>query len=188
MSTSAHELTVAIRALGADEVAPPQLQAAIYDELLAIARAELARHRRGNTLDTRGLVHEAYFRLFGGEDRHYANRKHFYATAAQAMRQVVIDYARARLAGCRGGGAEHVSLEALEGQPLPVDSQAEELVRLDAAMTRLGQLDPRLAQIVELRFFGGLEVTEVAEILGISPATIKRDTRAARAFLDRELA
>lgn len=160
----------------------------VYDEMLRIARAELARHRRGVTLDTRALVHEAYFKLFGDDARVYASRKHFYATAAQAMRQVVIDYARARVAERRGGGVEHVPIEALEGQPLPVDAQAEELVLLDAALGKLGGLDARLAQVVELRFFTGLEVTEIAELLGVSEATIKRDTRAARAFLQKELA
>lgn len=159
----------------------------VYEELLRIARAELSRHRRGATLDTRSLVHEAWFKLTAGE-REYFDRKHFYATAAQAMRQVVIDYARARLAERRGGGAEHVPIEALEGQPLPVDAQAEELVRLDAALGKLVHLDARLAQVVELRFFSGLEVTEIAGLLGVSEATIKRDTRAARAFLQKELA
>jgi RNA polymerase sigma factor (TIGR02999 family) len=160
----------------------------VYGELLKIARAELARHRRGATLDTRALVHEAYLKLFGDVARVYANRKHFYATAAQAMRQVVIDYARSRLAERRGAGAEHIALEALEGQPLPVDAQAEQLVQMDAALSRLAQLDPRLVQVVELRFFSGLEVVEIAELLGVSEATIKRDTRAARAFLQKELA
>jgi RNA polymerase sigma factor (TIGR02999 family) len=188
MSTSPPDLTAAFAALGqhgADEGAVLSL---VYEELLRIARAELARHRRGNTLDTRGLVHEAYLKLFGGDARAWANRKHFYATAAQAMRQVVIDYARARLAERRGGGAEHVALDALEGQPLPIDAQAEELVRIDAALGKLAALDPRLVQVVELRFFSGLEVEEIAELLGVSTATIKRDTRAARAFLEKELA
>ena len=188
MSTASHELTAAFVALGSGAAPSPEVLGQVYEELLRIARAELARHRRGNTLDTRGLVHEAYFKLFGGDARVYANRKHFYATAAQAMRQVVIDYARARLAERRGGGAEHVSLDVLEGQPLPLDSQAEELVQLDAALGRLGALDPRLVQVIELRFFSGLEVTEIAELLGVSEATIKRDTRAARAFLEKELA
>jgi RNA polymerase sigma factor (TIGR02999 family) len=188
MSSPASELTAAFLALGTDPAPRAGVLNLVYDELLRIARAELARHRRGNTLDTRGLVHEAYFKLFGDDQRVYSNRKHFYATAAQAMRQVVIDYARARQAERRGGGAEHVPLEALEGQPLPVDSQAEELVQLDAALGKLGTLDPRLVQVVELRFFSGLEVTEIADLLGVSEATIKRDTRAARAFLEKELA
>jgi RNA polymerase sigma factor (TIGR02999 family) len=182
------ELTAAFAALGGAGEPDAAALDQIYSELLKIARAELGRHRRGNTLDTRGLVHEAYFKLFGGAARDFANRKHFYATAAQAMRQVVIDYARARLAERRGGGAEHIALEALEGQPLPVDAQAEQLVQVDAALSKLAALDPRLVQVVELRFFSGLEVEEIAELLGVSSATIKRDTRAARAFLANELA
>jgi RNA polymerase sigma factor (TIGR02999 family) len=187
-STPGHELTAVFAALSGDGVPSESALQQVYGELLKIARAELARHRRGNTLDTRGLVHEAYFKLFGGDARVYANRKHFFATAAQAMRQVVIDYARARLADRRGGGAEHVALDALEGQPLPIDAQAEELVQIDAALSKLQALDPRLVQVVELRFFSGLEVVEIAELLGVSEATVKRDTRAARAFLEKELA
>lgn len=182
------ELTAAFAALAGEGAPSAAALDQIYAELLKIARAELGRHRRGNTLDTRSLVHEAYFKLFGGAGRDFANRKHFYATAAQAMRQVVIDYARARLAERRGGGAEHVALDALEGQPLPVDAQAEQLVQVDAALSKLAALDARLVQVVELRFFSGLEVEEIAELLGVSTATIKRDTRAARAFLARELA
>lgn len=160
---------------------------ALYADLMLIARAELARHRRGQTLDTRGLVHEAYFKLAGANAGRYVDRKHFFATAARAMRQVVIDYARSRLADCRGAGAEHVPLEALEAQPLAIEAQAEQLVQVDDALRRLAQLEPRLVQVIELRFFSGLEVEEIAELLGISTATVKRDTRAARAFLESEL-
>lgn len=188
MSNPPREPAASFLALSSGEAPAGAALSQLYDELVCIARAELARHRRGNTLDTRGLVHEAYVKLFGGDARVYANRKHFYATAAQAMRQVVIDYARARMAERRGAGAEHVSLEALEGQPLPLDSQAEELVLLDTALGRLGALDPRLVTVIELRFFSGLEVAEIADLLGVSEATIKRDTRAARAFLEKELA
>jgi RNA polymerase sigma factor (TIGR02999 family) len=188
MSLPSAPVTAAFAALAGEGAPSEEALRLVYAELLKIARAELARHRRGNTLDTRGLVHEAWFKLCGGGAREFANRKHFYATAAQAMRQVVIDYARARLAERRGGGAEHLPLEALEGQPLPVDAQAEQLVQVDAALGRLARLDPRLVQVVELRFFSGLEVEEIAELLGVSTATVKRDTRAARAFLERELA
>jgi RNA polymerase sigma factor (TIGR02999 family) len=161
--------------------------ALIYDDLLRIARAELARHRRGNTLDTRALVNEAYLKLFGGTGLAYENRVHFYATAARAMRQVVIDYARARLAECRGGGAEHVDLDALDGKQLPIDAQAEHLLAIDKALEKLATLDERLVKVVELRFFAGLGVKDIAEILGVSEPTVKRDTRAAKAFLHREL-
>lgn len=160
----------------------------VYNELIKIARAELAKHRRGGTLDTRALVNEAYLKLFGGLPRSYENRKHFYATAAVAMRQVVVDYARHRLAERRGSGAEHTSLDALEGGPIAIDTEAERLVQIDGALTKLAKLDERLVQVVEMRFFSGLEISEIAELLGVSESTIKRDTRAARAFLEKELA
>lgn len=161
--------------------------AMVYEDLLRIARAELARHRRGATLETRVLVNEAYLKLFNRSGLDYHNRVHFYATAARAMRQVVIDHARARLAERRGGGAEHIDLDGIEGGALPVDSQAEQLLAMDAALDRLAALDERLVKVVELRFFAGLEVAEIAELLGVSEPTVKRDTRAAKAFLHREL-
>lgn len=171
-----------------DEPGRERFLSLVYDELVRIARSELNRHRRGNTLDTRALVNEAYLKLFDRTDLDYANRTHFYATAAKAMRQVVIDYARARLAERRGGGAEHVDLDALEGQPLPIDVQAEQLLAVDRALEKLSQLDERLVKVVELRFFAGMEVKDIADLLGVSEPTIKRDTRAAKAFLHRELA
>lgn len=170
---------------------PGQNKAAIdsvYADLLVIARAELAKHRRGQTLNTRALVNEAYLKLFsGGANIDFESRKHFFATAAQAMRQVVIDYARARLTGRRGAGAEHIALDAFDGLAIPVDAQAEQLIAVDNAMQKLSLLDERLVRVVELRFFAGLEVADIAELLGVSEPTIKRDTRAAKAFLQNEL-
>ena len=161
---------------------------AVYEDLLVIARAELARHRRGQTLNTRALVNEAYLKLFSANaEVDFDSRKHFFATAAQAMRQVVIDYARSRMTDRRGAGAEHIALDDLNGLALPVDAQADQLVAMDAAMQKLSLLDERLVSVVELRFFAGLEVTAIAELLGVSEPTVKRDTRAAKAFLQREL-
>ena len=161
---------------------------AVYDDLLVIARAELARHRRGQTLNTRALVNEAYLKLFSATaEVDFESRKHFFATAAQAMRQVVIDYARSRMTDRRGAGAEHIALDDLNGLALPVDAQADQLVAIDAAMQKLSLLDERLVRVVELRFFAGLDVTAIAELLGVSEPTVKRDTRAAKAFLQREL-
>lgn len=165
-----------------------RLLALVYDDMLRIARAQLNRHRRGNTLDTRALVNEAYLKLFDGTGLDYANRTHFYATVARAMRQVVIDYARSRLTERRGGDVERVDLDALESHALPVDAQAEQLIAIDAALHKLAHLDERLVKVLELRFFAGLEVSEIAALLGLSEPTIKRDTRAAKAFLQRELA
>jgi RNA polymerase sigma factor (TIGR02999 family) len=178
------------RALAADSDPVRQARAleVVYADLQRIARAELNRHRRGATLNTGALVHEAYLKLFAGSALSFENRKHFFATAARAMRQVVIDHARARLADRRGAGAEHVPVDALAGGPLAVDDGAAQLIDIDRAVERLAALDERLAQVVELRFFGGLEVAEIAELLGVSEPTVKRDTRAARAFLQKELA
>lgn len=166
----------------------PAGHGALYVELVKIARSELARHKRGATLDTRSLVHETWIKLCHDNPAFFADRKRFYATAAQAMRHVVIDYARARQAQRRGSGAEVLSLDAIGVQPIELDAQVEQLVQIDIALQRLSQADPRLVQIVELRFFSGLGVTEIAELLGISEPTVKRDTRMAKAFLEKELA
>lgn len=170
---------------------PPMAPAehdALYAELVKIARSELARHQRRGTLDTRSLVHETWIKLHNADPSSYANRKHFYATAAHAMRHVVIDYARARQAQRRGSGTELLSLDLMENQPMALDAQVEQLVQMDAALERLAQADPRLVQVVELRYFSGLEVREIAELLGVSEPTVKRDTRVAKAFLEKELA
>lgn len=187
MTEEPADLTRAIAASAGDRAAREEALRLAWDDLMRIARAELARHRRGETLNTRALVNEVYLKLFEGSGGAFESRTHFFATAARAMRQVVIDYARARLADRRGGGAEHVSLDALEGAPLPIDEQAEQLVGMDRALQKLATLDPRLVQVVELRFFAGLEVKDIAELLGVSEPTIKRDTRAAKAFLHKEL-
>ena len=186
---SAHEaITQALARAADDPHARDRAFALVYDDLLRIARAELSRHRRGQTLNTRALVHETYLKLFGELGADFANRKHFFATAAKAMRHVVIDYARSRLAERRGAGAEHLPLDEFHAAALPIDAEAEQLLALHAALERLAGLDPRAAQVMELRFFSGLEVTEIAQLLEVSEPTVKRDTRAAKAFLQRELA
>ncbi len=186
MDETAHAITRAL-ADASDRAGQERFLALVHDELIRIARAELQRHRRGNTLNTRALVNEAYLKLFNHQTLDFENRAHFYASAARAMRQVVIDYARARLAERRGGQAEHVSLDALEGQAIPIDAQAEQLLAIDRALEKLSHLDQRLVKIVELRFFAGLGVPEIATLLGVSEPTIKRDTRAAKAFMHQEL-
>ena len=158
----------------------------VYNELMRIARSELNRHRRSQTLDTRALVNEAYLKLFS-QELDFENRCHFYASAARAMRQIVVDYARARLTERRGRGYERVPLESLEGQPLAVDAQAEQLLAIDKALDRLSNMDERLVRIVELRFFAGLGVPEIADLLGVSEPTVKRDTRLAKAFMHQTL-
>ncbi len=159
-----------------------------YAELVRIARAELARHQRRGTIDTRVLVHEAWLRLQGTDAAAFANRRHFYASAAKAMRHVVIDYARKRQAQRRNSGGEAIPLDLMIEQPIALDAQIERLVQMDLALEKLAEADPRLVQIIELRFFTGLDVTEVAEMLGVSEPTIKRGTRVAKAFLEKEMA
>ena len=155
----------------------------VYAELRRLAAAYLRRERPGQTLQPTALVNEAYVRLVGQHPR-FQNRAHFCAIAANAMRQILVERARARHAQKRGGGAARVTLdEGLVRSPEPtVDLQA-----LDEALTRLTALDPQQARIVELRFFGGLTVEETAEALAISPATVKRHWSVARAWLAREL-
>jgi RNA polymerase sigma factor (TIGR02999 family) len=160
---------------------------AVYDELRIVARAQLGRLRPGDTLNTTALVHEAYLKLAGRAERSFADRKHFFTVAALAMRQIVVDYARRQMARKRGGGVADASLDALNGAPLQVEAQAASIVAIDDALARLSDVDARLARVVELRFFAGLSVEESAHVLDVSAATIKRDTRAARAFLAREI-
>jgi len=155
----------------------------VHAELLKIARRELGKHRVGATLETRALVNEAYLKLFDRTNPAFANRAHLLAVGAQAMRQIIIDYARAHLAQRRGGGAQKINFDDLATGSLAIQDQALELVHVNDAMKKLGELDPRLEQVVELRFFAGLDVDEVAEVLGLSAPTIKRDTRTALAFL-----
>jgi RNA polymerase sigma factor (TIGR02999 family) len=184
---SAQSLTGQFAAAAEDDRSRAALLDKVYADLLKLARSELSRHRRGETLNTRALVNEAYLKLFGASAGPYSNRQHFFGAAGRAMRQVIVDYARSRLAERRGCGAEHVSIDHLDAQALPIDSQAECLVAIDAGLSKLSELDPRLAQIVELRFFAGMEVDELAELLGVSVPTIVRETRTAKAFLQKEL-
>jgi RNA polymerase sigma factor (TIGR02999 family) len=170
-----------------DAGARSELMQRIYQDLMRIARAELSRHQRGETLNTRALVNEAYLKLFAGQGGEYASSHHFFATAAKAMRQVVIDYARMRVAERRGAGAQHIGLDDLEAESIPVDAQAERLVAIDIALSKLADLDERLAQVMEMRFFAGMEVEDVAKALQVSVPTVVRDTRTAKAFLQREL-
>jgi len=160
-----------------------------YRELRRIARAHRRHRSAGETLCTTALVHEAWLKLVRNRDTPFADRRHFLAVASRAMRQVIVDYARRRVAEKRGGGAFRLPLDALTGTPQEPDPerQAVALLALDAALDRLDRLDPRLARVVELRFFAELPVQEVARILDVSTATVKRDTRLARAFLGREL-
>lgn len=164
-----------------------QLLPLIYDELRQMAARYLGRERRGHTLQATALVHEAYFRLVDQRAVQWRDRSHFFAIAAQAMRRILVDHARARQASKRGAGFARVTID--DGAVLGDDSALppEELLAIDEALTELAALDPQQGRIVELRFFGGFTVEETAEVLGISPATVKREWATARAWLHRRL-
>lgn len=173
-----------------DANAHEALLSAVYDDLRAAAARQVRRERDGHTLSATALVHEAYLRLVDGTMVAYADRTHFYAVAAQAMRRVLVDWARARGAAKRGGRQQPVSLDALSeaGIALPAEDRAEALLALDEALARLEALDPRKARVVECRYMAGLTLEETAAALGVSPTTVKTDWALARAWLHRELA
>jgi len=152
----------------------------VYDELHAMAHRRLSFRQRDAVLDTTALVHEAYLKLFDRSQLDWRDRKHFFSVAAIAMRQIVVDEARRRTAQKRGGDRRRVELDSTH---LAMAEQAEDIVSLNDALLRLSRLDERLTRIVELRFFGGLSVEEVAEVLEVSDRTVKRDWRKARALL-----
>ncbi len=156
----------------------------VYQELHSMAHRELAREDGPRTLDTTGLVHEAYLKLVDTRAVPVSNRRHFFGAAARAMRQVLIDAARRRKRAKRGDGLPPLPLDEAV---IEVDAYAAELVELDEALTRLAVEHPRPARVVECRFFGGLSVEETAELLESSTRTIKRDWILARAWLAREL-
>ena len=165
-----------------DQEALDRLVPLIYEDLRRLAHRQLDREGGGHTLQTTALIHEAYLKLAGpGGAQAASNRAHFMAIAARAMRQVLVDYARRRKAAKRGGGVIYATLgDAAE----PVDASADDLLALSDA---LDQLDPRQRQVIECRFFGGMEEKEIAEALGVSERTVRRDWVKARAWLHRAL-
>ena len=160
-----------------------QLYPLVYDELHRLARRYMSRERKGHTLQTTALINEAYVRLVG-QKVNWANRSHFFAISAQIMRRILIDHARRHAYAKRGGGAQQVSLE--EAATITPDQSAE-LIRLDEALTSLAEMDPRRSQVVELRYFGGLNNEEIAGVLNVSENTVTRDWNMARAWLYQEL-
>lgn len=168
-----------------DKEALQALLPLVYGELRRIARRRLQAERPHHTLQSTDLVHEAYLRLVKSPPQEAQNRLHFLAIASQLMREILVDYGRRRRAGKRGGGCKITLNEALASTPNP-NSEIDVLV-LDEALTSLSKLDAQQAKVVELRFFGGLSIEESSEVLGISPATVKRDWVTARAWLKREM-
>lgn len=169
---------------GGDREAMDLLLPLVYEEMRGIARRQMRGERRDHTLDTTGLVHEAYLKLVDQDRVTWKNRAHFFAIAAQAMRRILINHANARRAEKRGGGAR---LSTFEDDLVPREHRAEELIELDEALERLKSLNERQSKIVELRFFGGLTQEEIAEVLRVSVPTVRRDWRLAKAWLSREL-
>jgi RNA polymerase sigma factor (TIGR02999 family) len=167
-----------------DQEAGSRLFTAAYQELRRLAAWHLQQERPGHTLQATALVHELYLKLFAGQPVEWQNRAHFFAVAAQQIRRLLIDHARAHLAQKREGGRVRVSLTDAEGLAAPWE---EDLAALDEALSRLETLDPRAARVIELRFFAGLTEKEAAEVAGISVATLKRDWDFGRAWLLNEL-
>jgi RNA polymerase sigma-70 factor (ECF subfamily) len=168
---------------GGDQCALEKLTPIVYHELHRLAGLHMRRERTGHSVQTTALVNEAYVRLVDYKQMQWENRAHFFAVSSQLMRRILVEHAR-RHNLKRGGGVPHISLE--EAAIVDHDRDSD-LVALDDAMNQLGRIDPRKVQVVEMRFFGGLSVEETAEVLKISTVTVKRDWRAARAWLHREL-
>ncbi|MFH1746614.1 MAG: sigma-70 family RNA polymerase sigma factor [Planctomycetota bacterium] len=172
------------RASDGDDSAVNRLLPLVYDELRALAESYLQQERPDHTLQATALVHEAYLRLVRQEEVQWRSRAHFFAVSAQAIRRILVDHARGHKRLKRGGDWERVRLEQEE---LWLSQTSVDVLALDEALEKLGQLHPRQAQIVELRFFGGMSLKEVARYLDISPRTVDGDWSMARAWLRREL-
>jgi RNA polymerase sigma factor (TIGR02999 family) len=184
MGSATSNITVLLRAWASgDTSALERLTPFVYDELRRIARRYM-RQREPQTLQTTALAHEAYLRLVGAEGFHWQDRVHFFAVAAQMMRRILVDAARARMATKRQGGVLRVTFS----EEIPISTGKDmNLLALDDALAALARLDARKARVVELRFFGGLSVDETAEVLKISPDSVMRDWRLAKPWLAREV-
>jgi RNA polymerase sigma factor (TIGR02999 family) len=167
---------------GREAVEAP-LMDAVYDELRRLARSYLVRERRDHSLPATALVHEAYLKLIDQRRVRWQNRAHFFAVAAQVMRRLLVDHARARGAAKRG---VQITIP-LDGVDRPAGGKSADLIALDAALHKLATLDPRQARLVELRYFGGLTIDEAATVLEVAAITVKRDWAMARTWLYREL-
>lgn len=173
-----------------DSAALDRLTPLVYEQLHRIARGCMRNERPGHTLQATALVNEAFLRLVDTRDLNWTDRAHFYAVCARVMRRVLVDAARSRAAGKRGGHAGRAGPAAainLDDLPTPGTEIRSQLCALDEALNTLARIDPRRAQVIELRFFGGLSVEETGQVLQVSPQTVMRDWRLARAWLAREL-
>ena len=175
-----------VKAQGGDRSALDDLFAALYPELRAIARARLAPHRRGTLVDTTMLLHECYLKFLNAGQLTPSDRAHFVAYAATAMRSLIVDMVRSSQRERRGGDAEHLPIDTAMGEVL-AQPEAEEVLDVDRALADLARLEPRLAQVVEMRYFGGLTETEIAQVLGVTDRTVRRDWEKARLLLAHAL-
>ena len=183
--SDAHSVTLLLEQWNhGDREALDKLMPLIYEELRKMAKRYMSQQNPGHTLQTTALIHEAYLRMVKQKEKHFQNRAHFFAVAAQAMRHILVDYARARYAGKRGGGVRPVSLEEAA---LVSPERAGELVAFDEALKELEELSQRQSRVVELRYFGGLSVDETATVLRVSPETVMRDWTMAKTWLHRAL-
>ncbi|MDQ3254670.1 MAG: sigma-70 family RNA polymerase sigma factor [Acidobacteriota bacterium] len=169
---------------GGDQAALDRLTPVVYQELRRLARRHMRREREGHTLQTTALVHEAYLRLVNQKTARWQNRAQFFAVAARLMRRILIDHARGQSYAKRGGGARKVPLDEVAAV---TPARAADLVALDEALKSLAQVDDRKAQVVEMKYFGGLTTEEIAEVLGVSTVTVLRDWSIAKAWLLREM-
>lgn len=169
-----------------DANALEQLAPLVYAELRKLAHRYMNRERAGHTLQTTAVVHEAFLRLLGNPQENWQNRAHFYAIAAQMMRRILVDYARANLRAKRGGETIRVALEDIDA-PVTEPALNPDVIALDEALEKLAEIDPRRSRVVELRFFGGLSVEETAQVLQVAQDTVVRDWRVAKAWLFRYL-
>ena len=185
MTTSPQQVTqLLINWSNGDQAARDKLMPLVYDELHRLAHQYMKRESPGHTLQTSALVNEAFVKLVDQTDVRWQNRSHFFAIAAQLMRRILVDHARSRQTAKRGGGARPVSFDdAL----MVSDERSAEVVAVHEALERLAGFDSRKAQIVELRFFGGLSIDETAKVLGVSPGTVMRDWTLAKAWLHKEI-
>jgi RNA polymerase sigma factor (TIGR02999 family) len=184
-SCSPHEITQLLAEWSnGNQTALDKLYPLVHDELHSMARRYMKRERKGHTLQTTALINEAYVRLVDQKNVHWANRAHFFAISAQIMRRILIDHARSHAYGKRGGGLQKVSLDETA---IIADERAPQLILLDEALQRLAEIDPRRSQVVELRYFGGLDNDEISSVLKISQNTVTRDWNMARAWLYQEL-
>ena len=181
-----NDITILLKQINSDDAdSINRLIPIVYQQLKAIANNQMRHERANHTLSSTALVHEAYLKLVDQKNVNWQNRAHFFAISAQAMRRILINHAHKKLAAKRGGGQAFVTLD--ERNAGGINARAEEFIELDRALERLAELDERQARIVELRYFGGMTNSDIAEVLKISEATVQRSWSVARAWLKREM-